>query len=72
MSVRVANGVNTLSAELSGRTVGQIRAMLSQALNIDPMAKTYVNGEEAGSEYGVDDGDRVEFIKAAGSKGLMD
>lgn len=71
MAVKVQNGVNTLSADLSGRTVGEIRSMLRQALNIDPSAKAYVDGEEAGSEYGVEDGDRVEFIKAAGSKGNL-
>jgi addiction module HigA family antidote len=44
--------------------------MLRQALNIGASATAYVNGEKADSERILRDGDRLEFIKASGIKGL--
>lgn len=69
MAVTVENGVNHLSAELGDKTVGEIRSMLRQALNIDPRAAAYVNGNSADADTMVADGDEVEFVKAAGTKG---
>ena len=72
MSVRVSNGVNTLSADLAGQTLGEIRTACRQALNIDPAAKVYLNGDEGQPDTMVEDEDNVQFIKASGSKGLVD
>jgi len=44
--------------------------MLQQALNIGASATAYVNGEKADSERILRDGDKLEFIKASGVKGL--
>jgi addiction module HigA family antidote len=59
-----------MTAELAGRTVGEARKVLQQPLNIDPKATVYVNGEVADSERVLRDGDKLEFIKASGVKGL--
>ena len=69
MAVQIVNGVNTLSAALSGRTVADVRAMLAQALNIDPASKAMVGGEEVADDYQLVDGDELEFVKASGTKG---
>lgn len=69
MAVTVENGVNTLCSDLAGKTVGDIRRMLSQALNIDPASRAYVDRVPADSATVVADDSVVEFIKASGSKG---
>lgn len=69
MATRIINGVNELSANLAGQTVASVRAMLAQALNIDPAAKPLINGETADPSYTLEDGDELEFVKASGEKG---
>lgn len=69
MAITVNNGVNTLSADLAGRTVADVRGMLAQALNIDPQATSVVNGSAVDASYELADGDELEFVKAAGTKG---
>ena len=66
---RIINGVNELSAPLGGKTVADVRAMLAQALNIDPAAKAVVDGANVGEDYELGDGESLEFVKAAGEKG---
>lgn len=67
--MKIINGVNVLESDLSGRTVAEVRGMLSQALNIDPTAVATVNGESVRGEYVLQLGDELEFIKPAGTKG---
>lgn len=69
--ITVINGVNTLSAGLSGRSVADVRAMLAQALNIDPASKAVVGGEDVAESYQLADGDELEFVKASGTKGSL-
>ena len=69
MAIQVINGVNELSADLSDKTVCTVRAMLSQALNIDEAAVANVNGEQVDEAYTLEDGDCLEFVKASGKKG---
>jgi HTH-type transcriptional regulator / antitoxin HigA len=68
VSVTVKNGVNSLTGDLAGRTVADVRSMLRQALNIASEAGAYVNGEIADSERVLENGDKLEFIKASGQK----
>jgi hypothetical protein len=69
MGTKVINGVNELQAELEGRTVAEVRGMLSQVLNIDAVAKPIVNGEQVEETYTLTSGDELEFVKASGTKG---
>ena len=69
MATKIINGVNELTASLAGQTVTNIRAMLAQALNIDPAARPLVNGEAATEGYTLQDDDELEFVKASGEKG---
>ncbi len=66
---KIINGVNELSSNLTGRTAGEVRAMLAQALNIDPTAAAMVAGGKVGEDYVLADGDELEFVKSAGEKG---
>lgn len=67
--VKVINGVNVLDANLAGKTVADVRAMLTQALNIDPAAQPTISGETVGEDYVLESGDELEFVKASGVKG---
>lgn len=71
MAVTIINGVNTLSAGLSGHSVAEVRAMLAQALNIDPASKAVVGGEDVGESHVLSDGEELEFVKASGTKGSL-
>lgn len=66
---KVISGVNNLDANLVGRSVSEIRNMLSQPLNIDAASKPVVNGETVNEDYVLEDGDELEFVKASGEKG---
>lgn len=65
----IINGVNTLSADLAGKTVSEVRSMLAQALNIDAAAVATVDGVKVNSNYVLEDGNELEFIKPSGEKG---
>lgn len=68
-AITVINGVNTLTAALAGQTVGNVRAMLIQALNIAPDATPVVSGTQVQEDYLLQDGDELEFVKPSGDKG---
>lgn len=55
--------------DVSGKSIAQLRADLTDVLNIAPNAKVIVSGEDVGEDYVLQPGDRVEFIKASGTKG---
>ncbi|PIP33844.1 hypothetical protein COX22_02220 [Candidatus Falkowbacteria bacterium CG23_combo_of_CG06-09_8_20_14_all_49_15] len=69
MANQIINGVNTLFADLAGRTVSDIRGMLQQALNIAPEATPVVNEQAADPSYILQTGEELEFVKASGTKG---
>lgn len=70
-AVRVTYGVHTLEAQVGGRTVGDVRAALSQALNISPEAIAVVDGAEAGADHVLKAGEQLEFVRLAGEKGMV-
>lgn len=69
--VRVLYGVHALEAPLAGRSVGEVRAALQQALNISPRAVSVVNGREVGADYRLQGGEQLEFVRLAGEKGAF-
>ena len=68
-AVRVICGVHTLEAHVAGRTVGEVRGALAQALNVSPAAVAVVNGGEVGADYVLREGEQLEFVRLAGEKG---
>ncbi len=70
-TVRVICGVHTLEAHVAGRTVGDVRAALGQALNVSPAAVAVVDGVEVGAGHVLREGEQLEFVRLAGEKGLV-
>jgi len=70
-AVRVICGVHTLEAHVAGRTVGEVRGALAQALNVSPAAVAVVNGGEVGADYVLREGEQLEFVRLAGEKGTV-
>lgn len=67
--VRVLYGVHALEASLAGRTVGDVRQALRQALNISPQAVAVVDGREVEEGFVLLVGQQLEFVRLAGEKG---
>jgi hypothetical protein len=67
--VRVLYGVHALEASLGGRTVGDVRQALRQALNISPQAVAVVDGREVEEGFVLLAGQQLEFVRLAGEKG---
>jgi len=67
--VRILYGVHSLEADLAGRTVGDVRQALRQALNISPQAVAVVDGREVGEGTILLAGQQLEFVRLAGEKG---
>ncbi len=68
-TVRIIYGVHSLEVEIAGRTVGEVRGQLSQALNIGPRAIAVVDGREVMESYILQSGEVLEFVRLAGEKG---
>jgi hypothetical protein len=68
--VRVLYGVHSLEADLAGRTVGDVRQALRQALNISPQAVAVVDGREVQEGVMLLAGQQLEFVRLAGEKGM--
>jgi hypothetical protein len=67
--VRVVYGVHALSVGVAGRTVGDVRVVLGQAMNISPRAIALVNGQEVNEGQILLPGQHLEFVRQAGEKG---
>ncbi len=67
--VRILYGVHSLEADLAGRTVGDVRQALRQALNISPQAVAVVDGREVEEGAILLGGQQLEFVRLAGEKG---
>jgi hypothetical protein len=68
--VRVIYGVHSLDVTIAGRTVGEVRHALKQALNISPLAIAVVDGREVSEVYILNPGQLLEFVRLSGEKGL--
>lgn len=71
-SVRVVSGANQdYYSNLVGKKVSQVRKTLKEVYNISDAAEAYVNGEPASEERVLADGQQLEFLRAAGMKGVL-
>jgi hypothetical protein len=68
-TVRVIYGVHSLDVNIAGRSIGEVRAALRQALNIGPQAVAVVDGREVLESYILQVGQILEFVRLAGEKG---
>ncbi len=67
--VAVMCGANTDVVPGVGKTVGEIRRMHAEELNIPPEARAFVNGEGVPDEHVLERDASLEFIREAGVKG---
>jgi addiction module HigA family antidote len=70
MSVTVSNGINELEGAFAGRTVADVRSMLQTPLNIGADARAVIGRRTVGPNRVLRHGDKLEFIKPGGVKGL--
>lgn len=68
-TIRVSCGAAAGDFTVCGKTVGAVSEFLREVLNIDRMAQGVVNGNTVDGSYVLQDGDNLEFLKAAGRKG---
>lgn len=67
--VRVSCGANRDTFPVVGKTIRDVITLLTPILNIPAGAEAYVNGESESYSYVLEEGDTLEFIRPAGSKG---
>jgi len=67
--VRVVYGIHSLSVGVAGKTVGDVRVVLGQAMNISPRAIALVDGQEVNEGHILLPGQYLEFVRQAGEKG---
>lgn len=68
-TIRVSSGASSGNFPVSGRTVAEVAEFLREVLNIKKMSPGLVNGKSVEGTYTLKDGDELEFLKPAGSKG---
>jgi hypothetical protein len=67
--ITCSSGVNSGEFPVVGRSVAEVADFLKEILNVSSMADGLVNGDKAESSYILQEGDTLEFVKPAGSKG---
>jgi hypothetical protein len=67
--VQIRYGIHRLEARVGGKTVGEIRKLLQQPLNLDPRVIALVNHRQATDQTLLRAGDQLEFVRLAGVKG---
>jgi len=68
-TIVVSCGASSGKFPVTGKTVQAVGDFLKEILNIDAAANAIVNGEEVQKSYTLAEGDTLEFVKRAGSKG---
>ena len=68
--VKVVHGANVQTfTSLNGRTVGTVRPVLRDVMNVTDQSSALVNGQPVNNDHALKDGDTLEFVKEAGTKG---
>ena len=68
-TIRVSSGASSGNFPVAGRSVAEVAEFLREVLNIEKMSPGLVNGKDVNGTYTLKDGDELEFLKPAGSKG---
>lgn len=68
--VNVVCGPHEIDVRLAGFSVEEIQFSLRDMLNVDMAADAYIGGRLASPSYRLRQGDRVEFMKEWGRKGI--
>ena len=68
---KVRYGVNTLNLNFTGSSIANVAAQCKTMFSLGDDEIVKVNGVEADSGYIIQDGDFIEFVKNAGTKGAL-
>jgi len=68
-TIQVTCGASTARFPVVGRTVAEVGELLREVLNVSKLSTGLVNGGTVDGNYVLKEGDVLEFIKPAGSKG---
>lgn len=66
----IVHGINVMTGEFHGRTVGDVKNCLRAILNVGDEAVAAVGGRQVEKSYVLAPGDRLEFTEKMGQKGL--
>lgn len=69
---KVRYGVNTLNLNFTGSNVANVAAQCKSMFGLGDDEIVKINGTEADAGYVIQDGDYIEFVKNAGTKGSGD
>jgi len=67
--VTVSCGAASSNYPVVGKSVGYVKALYREILNIETDSSSIVNGEAAEDSYVLKNGDVLEFVREAGRKG---
>jgi len=67
--IKVVCGANSQEVEVAGKSIGEVRKLLGETLNIPKDAKPVISGDNVSDNYVIKPGDTLEFIKPSGEKG---
>jgi hypothetical protein len=70
--VEVIHGVYSHTLPLAGATIAEARVDLADRMNIDPEAVAVIDGEEAGNDAVLREGQVLNFVKAFGERGALE
>jgi hypothetical protein len=68
-TIQVSCGASSGNFQVLGKTIGEVKGLLRDVLNIDASASGLVNGSNQSDAYVLKEGDKLEFLRAAGRKG---
>ncbi|MGQ4893370.1 MAG: hypothetical protein ACP6IQ_01955 [Candidatus Njordarchaeia archaeon] len=66
---KVVYGPNSLNQNLEDKTVEEVTELLEDLFGLSGDETVKVNGIEVDDNYVIEDGDTIEYVKSAGSKG---
>ena len=69
-NVRIQCGVHCHRFPVAGLSVGEVRRLLSELLNIPSETATVLNGESVSDEVLLQEGDALVFVRHGGAMGL--
>lgn len=66
---QISSGAASQQFDVAGHNIAEVTDFMSEVLNIEPTSDAIVNGSNVNSDYIIQPGDKIEFVKAAGRKG---
>ena len=71
MNIHIEHGANDIDMAVAGFPVNKIKNAVAQILSIPDDAIAFVDGEQVENDYVLKAGQRLEFLKESGRKGML-